>query len=48
MTEYYESAAAPPLARSTRRPSAEFDEFVLRYARAQRANIGLIFAGLNI
>ena len=47
MTQYYESAAAPPLARSTRRPSAEFDEFVLRYARAQRANIGLIFAGLG-
>ncbi len=47
MTQYYESADAPPLARSTRRPSAEFDEFVLRYARAQRANIGLIFAGLG-
>ena len=46
---YYESAAAPPpLARSTRRPTAEFDEFVLRYARAQRANIGLIFAGLGL
>ena len=48
MTQYYESAAAPPLARSTRRPSAEFDEFVLRYARAQRANVGLIFVGLGL
>ena len=45
---YYESAAAPPLARSTRRPSAEFDEFVLRYARAQRANVGLVFVGLGL
>ena len=46
---YYESAtAAPPLARSTRRPSADFDEFVLRYARAQRANVGLIFVGLGL
>ena len=44
----FDSAAAPPLARSTRRPSAEFDEFVLRYARAQRANIGLVFAGLGL
>ena len=48
MTQYYESAAAPPLARSTRRPSAEFDEFVLRYARAQRANVGLMFVGLGL
>ena len=49
MTQYYESAAAsPPLARSTRRPSADFDEFVLRYARTQRANIGLMFAGLGM
>ena len=45
---YYESAAPPPLARSTRRPSAEFDEFVLRYARAQRANVGLIFVGMGL
>ena len=48
MTYYESAAAAPPLARSTRRPTADFDEFVLRYARAQRANIGLIFAGLGL
>ena len=48
MTYYESAAAAPTLARSTRRPSADFDEFVLRYARAQRANIGLIFAGLGL
>ena len=48
MTYYESAAAAPPLARSTRRPSAEFDEFVLRYARAQRANVGLVFVGLGL
>ena len=48
MTYYESAAAAPTLARSTRRPSADFDEFVLRYARAQRANVGLIFVGLGL
>jgi hypothetical protein len=37
-----------PLARATRRPSADFEEFVLRYARAQRANVGLVFVGLGL
>ena len=37
-----------PLTRATRRPSAEFEEFVLRYARAQRTNVGLIFAGMGM
>ena len=42
-------AGAPPtLARSTRRPAADFEEYVLRYARAQRANIGLVFAGVAV
>lgn len=46
----YEAGAttAPPLARSTRRPAADFDEYVLRYARVQRANVGLIFVGLGL
>ncbi len=38
----------PALARSTRRPAADFEEYVLRYARAQRANIGLMFAGVAV
>ena len=46
----YEAGATtvPPLARSTRRPAADFDEYVLRYARVQRANVGLIFVGLGL
>ena len=38
----------PALARSTRRPAADFREYVLAYSRAQRANIGLIFAGVAV
>ena len=44
----YEAGAAPPLARSTRRPAADFDEYVLRYARVQRANVFLVFAGVGL
>lgn len=44
----YEAGAAPPLSRSTRRPAAEFDEYVLRYARVQRANVFLVFAGVGL
>ena len=48
MQRFEDVAPAPPLTRATRRPAAEFDEYVLRYARAQRANIVLIFAGLGL
>ena len=42
------AAAGPPLARSTRRPAADFDEYVLRYARVQRSNVFLFFAGVGL
>ena len=41
-------AAARPLERVSTRPAAGFDEYVLVYARAQRFNVSLIFAGMAL
>ncbi len=40
-----EEQAARPVTRATQRPAAAFDDYVLRYGRAQRVNLFLIFAG---
>ena len=37
-----------PLTRSTQRPAAGFNEYVLAYSRGQRWNVGLMFAGVTL
>lgn len=43
-----ENRASPPLARATRRPAADFHEYVIDYSRGQRWNVFLIFAGVTL
>lgn len=45
MTTFVDS---PAPARTTARPSVDYDTFVLRYARAQRANVLLAFVGVAL
>ena len=40
--------AAQPLERVSSRPAADFHEYVLVYARAQRWNVALVFAGMAL
>src|SRR5690606_37664840 len=41
-------ASAQPLERVSTRPAADFHEYVLAYARAQRWNVSLVFAGMAL
>ncbi len=41
-------ATGRPLERVSTRPAAEFHEYVLVYARAQRWNVSLVFAGIAL
>lgn len=43
-----DNQTSPPLARATQRPAAEFHEYVIAYARGQRWNVFLIFAGVTL
>ena len=45
---FEETATAPPLARARSRPTVDYEDFVLRYARAQGLSAALVFGGAGL